>query len=76
MSGNKTSFREVGLNIRTQCHASPKVGQDQLSQAVSIPCRHATPVADVILEPDLSYKVKIYSGKCNKKVMSWCINVY
>ena len=28
-SGNKTSSGEIGLDIRT--HASPKVGQDQVS---------------------------------------------
>ena len=38
-SGDKTSSREIGLDIRT--HASPKVGQDQVSGGVSVPCRHA-----------------------------------
>ena len=32
-SGNKTSTVEIGLDIRT--HASPKVGQDQVSRGVS-----------------------------------------
>ena len=44
-SRNKTSSGDIGLNIRTL--ASPKVGQDQVSGGVSVPCRHATPVADV-----------------------------
>ena len=43
-SGNKTSSGGIGLNIRTI--ASPKVGQDQVSGGVSVPCRHVTPVAD------------------------------
>ena len=42
-SGDKTSSGEIGLDIRT--HASPKVGQGQVSGGVSVPCRHATPVA-------------------------------
>ena len=33
----------IGLNIRT--HASPKVGQDQVSGGVSILCLHAAPFA-------------------------------
>ena len=48
-SGDKTSSGEIGLDIRT--HASPKVGQDQVSGGVSVPCRHSTPVADVLLKP-------------------------
>ena len=44
-SGNKISSGEIGLDIRT--HASPKVGQDQVSGGVSVPCRYATPVADI-----------------------------
>ena len=35
-SGDKTSSREIGLDIRT--HASPKVGQDQVSGGVSVLC--------------------------------------
>ena len=42
-SGDKTSSGEIGLDIRT--HASPKVGQDQVSGGVSVLCWHATPVA-------------------------------
>ena len=48
-SGNKTSSGEIGLHIRT--HASPKVGQDQVSGGVSVPRRHATPVADARWKP-------------------------
>ena len=29
-------------------HASPKVGQDQVSGRVIVPCWHATPVADAL----------------------------
>ena len=39
-SGNKTSFGEIGLNIRTR--ASPKVRQDEVSGRVSVPCWHVT----------------------------------
>ena len=42
-SGDKTSSGEIGLDIRT--HASPKVGQDQVSRGVSVLCWHAAPVA-------------------------------
>ena len=42
-SGDKTGSGEIGLDIRT--HASPKVGQDQVSGGVSVLCWHAAPVA-------------------------------
>ena len=48
-SGNKTSSGKIGLDIRT--HASPKVGQDQVSGGVSVLCWHAAPVANVLLKP-------------------------
>ena len=51
-SGDKTSSGEIGLDIRT--HASPKVGQDQVSGGVSVPCQHATPVADALWKPIFS----------------------
>ena len=47
--GNKTSSREIGLNIRTL--ASPKVGQDKLSGGVNVLCWHAAPVANVLWKP-------------------------
>ena len=50
-SRNKISAVEIGLDIRT--HASPKVGQDQVSRGVSVPCRHATPAADALRNPIL-----------------------
>ena len=40
-----TNLREIGLDIRT--HASPKVGQDEVSGGVSVLCWHAAPVANV-----------------------------
>ena len=49
MSGDKTSSGEIGLDIRT--HASPKVGQDQVSGGVSVLCWHAAPVAYVLWKP-------------------------
>ena len=45
-SGDKTSSGEIGLDIRA--HASPKVGQDQVSGGVSVLCWHAAPVAYVL----------------------------
>ena len=48
-SGDKTSSGEIGLDIRT--HASPKVGQDQVSGGVSVLCWHAAPVAYVLWKP-------------------------
>ena len=48
-SGDKTSSGEIGLDIRT--HASPKVGQDQVSGGVSVLCWLAAPVAYVLWKP-------------------------
>ena len=48
-SGNKTSSGDIGLDIRT--HASPKVGQDQVSEGVSDLCWHAAPVTNVLWKP-------------------------
>ena len=48
-TGDKTSSGEIGLDIRT--HASPKVGQDQVSGGVSVHCWHAAPVAYVLWKP-------------------------
>ena len=45
-SGDKTSSGEIGLDIRA--HASPKVGQDQVSGGVSVLCWHAAPVMKCI----------------------------
>ena len=47
-SGDKLSSGEIGLDVRT--HASPKVGQDQVSGGVSVLCWHAAPVAYVSME--------------------------
>ena len=73
-SGDKTSSGEIGLDIRT--HASPKVGQDQVSGGVGVPCRHATPIADALWKPifgEMSDSVKMFSpvimsqtGKSNR----------
>ena len=62
-SRNKTSSGDIGLNIRTL--ASPKVGQDQVSGGVSVPCRHATPVADALWKPIFSNNVKF--GKTSNR---------
>ena len=45
-SGYKTSPGDIGLYIKT--HASPKVGQDQVSGGVSVLCWHAASVAYVL----------------------------
>ena len=45
----KTSLGEIGLNIRTL--ASPKVGQDQVSGAVSVLCWHVAPSANAVWKP-------------------------
>ena len=61
-SRNKTSSGDIGLYIRTL--ASPKVGQDQVSGGVSVPCRHATPVAYALWKPisgEMSDSVKMSS---------------
>ena len=47
--GNKTSSGEICLDLRT--HASPKVGQDQVSGGVSVLYLHAAPVANVLWKP-------------------------
>ena len=46
-SGDKKSPGETDLDTRR--HASPKVGQDEVSGGVSILCWHAAPVAYVLL---------------------------
>ena len=65
-SGDKTSSGKIGLDIRT--HASPKVGQDQVSGGVSIPCRHATPVADALWKPIFSNNVEVGEKSSRGKV--------
>ena len=56
-SGNKRSSGEIGLDIRT--YASPKVGQDQVSEGVNVLCWPAAPVANVLWKPHtLRKKVK------------------
>ena len=49
-AGNKTNFGEIYLNIRT--HASPKVGQDQVSGGASVLCWDPTTVAKVLWKPN------------------------
>ena len=80
-SGDKTSSGEIGLDIRT--YASPKVGQDQVSGGVSVPCRHATPVADALWKPisgEMSDSVKMSSpvimsqtGKMSNRLAFWLL---
>ena len=60
-SGDKTSSGQIGLDIRT--HASPKVGQDQVSGGVSVLCWHAAPVAYVLWKVgNLAQLVKVKFG--------------
>ena len=70
-SGDKTSSGEIGLDIRT--HASPKVGQDQVSGGVSVPCRHATPVADVLWNQYLGNVKFSKNVKSGNNVTNWYI---
>ena len=65
-SGDKTSSGEIGLDIRT--HASPEVGQDQVSGGVSVPCRQATPVADALWKPIFNNNVKVGKKSSRGKV--------
>ena len=65
-SGDKTSSGEIGLDIRT--HASPKVGQDQVFGGVSVPCRYATSVADVLWKPIFNNNVKVGKKSSRGKV--------
>ena len=71
-SGDKTSSGGIGLNIRT--HASPKVGQDQVSGGVSVLCWYAAPVANVLWEPlRIRYKVKFGNKvQISNRVNNWC----
>ena len=48
-SENKTCLEETSLNIRT--HASPQVGQDQLSVGVGTLCWLTAPVSNVPWKP-------------------------
>ena len=50
-SGDKTSTGEIGLDIRT--HASPKVGQDQVSGGVRFLCWHACYLSTYTIRPGL-----------------------
>ena len=45
-SRDKTSSGEIGFNIKT--HAGPKMGQEQVSEGVNVPCRHAKPFAGAL----------------------------
>ena len=66
-SGNKTSSGGIRLNIRTL--ASPKVGQDQVSGEVSVPCRHATSVADALWKPVFIIN-NVIVGKSGKGIIN------
>ena len=66
-SGNKTNSGEIGLDIRT--HASPKVGQDQVSVWVSVLCWHTVPIANVLLKP------RKLGNKSNSVIMSQSVTV-
>ena len=69
--GDKTSSREIGLDIRTL--ASPKVGQDQVSGGVSVPCPHATPVTHAPWKPiftNVKFSKRSTQGKGHELVLS------
>ena len=70
-SGDKTSSGETGLNIRT--FACPKMGQDQVSGGVSVPCWHATPVADAPWKPifsNVKFNKNSNQGKGHESVVT------
>ena len=70
-SGDKTSSGEIGLDIRT--HASPKVGQDQVSGGVSVLCWHAAPVAYVPWKPcTIGKKSNLVIRFRSVMVKNWC----
>ena len=69
-SGDKTSSGEIGLDIRT--HASPKVGQDQVSGGVSVLCWHAAPVAYVLYLVQLGKKSNTVIRSRSVMVKNWC----
>ena len=70
-SGEKTSSVEIGLDILT--HASPKVGQDQVSGGVSVLCWHAAPVAYVLwILAQLGKKSNLVIRSRSVMVKNWC----
>ena len=70
-----TVGKSLGKIISTiRAHASPKKGQNKVSQRVSVPCWHATPIAHDQWKLLLSTKVKI-SIKSNLEKRSW-VNVH
>ena len=47
-------------------------GRDQVSGGVSVPCRHATPVADALWKPLFSNNVIVgEKSKSGKGVINW-----
>ena len=82
--GDKTSSGEIGLDIRT--HASPKVGQDQVSGGVIVLCWYAAPVAVSSWKPIFSNvnfsRVKSRKGsqiagdKSRKKLIKLMLEMY
>ena len=73
-SGNKTSSGDIGLDIRT--HASPKVGQDQVSVGESVLCWQLGMPHPL----HMFYRHLIYLGKKSNSVIrsrsvtvkNWC----
>ena len=65
------SSGEIGLDIRT--YASPKVGQDQVSEGVSVLCWHAAPVAYVLWKPcTIRWKSNSVIRSISGTVKNWC----
>ena len=73
MSGDKTSSGEIGLDIKT--HASPKVGQDQVSGGVSVLCWHAAPVAYVQWKPYKTIRI-MYTQFRSGRIYHYFILIY
>ena len=60
-TGNKTKSGEICLNIRTL--ASPNVGQDHVSEGVSVLCWHAAPVSNFQWKPHTIRKKVKFGNK-------------
>ena len=72
-TGIMSNQYRMSLVSTSRANASPKKGQDQVSGGVSVPCRHATPVADALWKPIFSNNVEFgKKSKSGKGVINWC----
>ena len=71
-SGKITTSSEKDWSQQVE-HMQVRRGRDQVSGGVSVPCQHATPVADVPWKPifsDVKFSKKSNQGKCHELVVS------